>query len=98
LNDSSSTGTSINNVLVKIDPTTGAMQTMIGATGFPKLFGVAYAGGMVFGFTHDGSGDVITIDPKTGVGTLFNTFMDPQSNMPITFSGAGVNSKVSPIG
>lgn len=98
MNDSSSTGTSINNVLVKIDPATGTMQTMLGPTGFPKLFGVAYAGGMVFGFTHDGSGDVITIDPKTGVGKLYNTFTDPQSGMPITFSGAGVNSKVSPIG
>ena len=96
LADSSTTGTSINNVLVKIDPATGTMQTMIGATGFPKLFGVAYANGVVFGFTHDGSGDVITIDPMTGKGTLFNTFMDPATGKGISFAGAGVNSMVPP--
>jgi hypothetical protein len=98
LSDSSTTGTSINNVLVKINPATGTMQTMLGATGYPKLFGVAYDDGKVFGFTHDGSGDVITIDPATGVGTLFNTFVDPGTGMGISFSGAGVNSTVSPIG
>ena len=98
LSDSSTSGTSINNVLVKIDPATGTMQTMIGATGYPKLFGVAYDNGLVFGFTHDGSGDVITIDPTTGKGTLFNTFVDPMTGKGIPFSGAGVNSKVSPIG
>jgi hypothetical protein len=96
LSDSSSTGTSINNVLVKIDPATGAMQSQLGATGFPKLFGVAYANGVVFGFTHDGSGDVITIDPKTGKGTLFNTFLDPTTGKGIPFAGAGVNSMVPP--
>ncbi len=96
LSDSSSSGTSINNVLVKIDPGTGAMQTMIGATGFPKLFGVAYDNGVVFGFTHDGSGDVITIDPMTGKGTLFNTFNDPTTGKGIPFGGAGVNSMVQP--
>jgi hypothetical protein len=96
LSDSSTTGTSINNVLVKIDPSTGAMQTQIGPTGFPKLFGVAYANGVVFGFTHDGSGDVITIDPKTGKGTLFNTFLDPTTGKGIPFAGAGVNSMVPP--
>jgi len=96
LSDSSSTGTSIDNVLVKLDPGTGAMQMQVGATGFPKLFGVAYANGLVFGFTHDGSGDVITIDPMTGKGTLFNTFLDPSTGKGIPFAGAGVNSMVQP--
>ena len=54
-------------------------------------------GGQVFGFTHDGSGDVVTIDPKTGKGTLFNSFKDPSTNMGISFAGAGVNPMVSPI-
>lgn len=96
LSDSSTMGTQINNVLVKLDPATGAMQTQVGATGFPKLFGVAYANGVVFGFTHDGSGDVITIDPMTGKGTLFNTFLDPTTGKGIPFAGAGVNSMVPP--
>ncbi len=96
LSDPSTSGTSINNVLVKLDPTTGSMQMNLGATGFPKLFGVALANDQFFGFTHDGSGDVITIDPKTGKGTLFNTFTDPMTGKGIPFAGAGVSSLVPP--
>ena len=95
--DTSNTMTSKNNVLVTIDPSTGKIAKQIGPTGFPQLYGVAYAQGMVFGFTHDGTGRVITIDPKSGVGTLYNTFNDPTTNKPISFAGAGVNSEVSPI-
>jgi hypothetical protein len=92
--------TANNNSLIKIDPT-NAQITMIGPTGFPKLFGVSYFTdpatnkGNVFGFTHDGSGHVITIDPRTGVGTLYGTFMD-STGKPISFAGAGVNSMVMP--
>ena len=57
---------------------------------------VAFALGKVFGFTHDGTGRVLTVDPTTGVGTLFNTFTDPTSHMPISFAGAGVNALVDP--
>ena len=88
--------TDMNDVLVTVNPMTGMASRPIGATGYPKLFGVAFAMGQVFGFTHDGSGHVITIDPKTGKGTLFNTFMDPMTNMGISFAGAGVNSMVEP--
>jgi hypothetical protein len=95
--DMTVSSTNNNNSLVKMNTMTGQMQTMIGATGFPKLFGVAYAEGQVFGFTHDGTGDVITIDPKTGKGTLFNSFKDPTTNMPIYFAGAGVSSLVPPV-
>jgi DNA-binding beta-propeller fold protein YncE len=84
-----------NNTLVKIDPATGAVTQVIGPTGFPRLFGVAYDGGQVFGFTYDGSGKVVTIDPKTGVGTLFGTFTDPNTGKGISFAGAGVNAKVA---
>ena len=96
LADKANMGTQANNVLIKIDPATGAMQTMLGATGYPKLFGIAYANGLVFGFTHDGSGNVVTIDPKTGAGTPFNTFNDPATGKGISFGGAGVNSMVPP--
>jgi hypothetical protein len=95
LADSSGQGTQANNVLVKVNPDTAAV-TQIGPTGFPKLFGVAYALGKVFGFTHDGTGRVVTIDPMTGAGTLFNTFTDPTTHAPISFAGAGVNALVSP--
>jgi hypothetical protein len=95
--DTKVSATDTNNVLVTLDPKTGAVLNKIGPTGFPKLFGISYALGQVFGFTHDGSGRVITIDPKTGKGTLFNTFTDPTTQKPISFAGAGVNSKVDPI-
>jgi hypothetical protein len=93
----SASPTAKNNLLIKIDPSTGMSTQVIGSTGYPELYGVAYALGQVFGFTHDGSGDVITIDPSTGVGTPFNTFKDPTSMKGIAFAGAGVNSMVPPI-
>jgi hypothetical protein len=95
--DKGDSATQKSNLLVELDPATGSMKTNIGATTFPKLFGVAYALGQVFAFTHDGSGDVITVDPKTGAGTLFNSFMDPSTQKGISFAGAGVNSMVPPI-
>jgi hypothetical protein len=93
LADASNTGTQINNLLVTVDVHTGAV-TQLGQTGFPKLFGAAFAGGKVFGFTHDGTGDVVTIDRTTGVGTLYATFTDPSTQKGIAFAGAGVNSLV----
>jgi hypothetical protein len=81
------------NILVTVDVTTGAV-TQLGATGYPKLFGVSFAQNQVFGFTHDGSGRVVTIDTTSGQGTMFGTFMDPSTNKGISFAGAGVNSLV----
>ena len=94
LSDPSGSGTQANNLLVTVDMTTGAV-TEIGSTGFPKLFGVAFAQGQVFGFTHDGTGHVVTIDPTSGSGTLYGTFTDPSTMKPISFGGAGVNSMVT---
>jgi hypothetical protein len=88
----SNSATQLSNVLVKLDPKSGAIISTQGPTGYPKLFGVAFADGKVYGFTHDGSGDVIVIDPKTGAGTIFATFKD--SGGGISFAGAGVNSDV----
>jgi hypothetical protein len=94
LSDPANMGSNLNNILITLDTTSGAMKTQVGATGFPKLFGVAYALGQVFSFTHDGTGDVITVDPKTGKGTLFNSFTDPSTGKGISFAGAGVNPMV----
>ena len=88
--------TANDNLLVKIDPATGAVVATQGPTHYPQLYGVAYAMGQVFGFTHDGSGDVVIIDPQTGSGSLFNTFLDPATQKGISFAGAGVNSMVAP--
>jgi len=96
LADGSGMGTQANNVLVKLDLTTGAV-TKVGSTGYGRLFGTSYADGKVFAFTHDATGDVVTLDPTTGVGTLFQSFNDPTSHNPISFAGAGVNSLVPVI-
>jgi len=90
LNDNNSQD---NNVLVKIDLTNGAV-TQIGASGFGKLFGTAFQQGKVFAFSHDGTGDVVTIDPTTGAGTVYATFTDPTTSQGIAFAGAGVSSLV----
>jgi hypothetical protein len=96
LADQPGQGSNTNNLLIKIDPSTGHSTQTVGSTGSPKLFGVAFSGGQVFGFTHDGTGNVVTIDPTTGVGSHYNTFTDA-SGHGISFAGAGVNSMVSPI-
>ncbi|MDB4968878.1 MAG: hypothetical protein JWN44_4567, partial [Myxococcales bacterium] len=97
LADPATGGSNIDNILVKLDTATGQVTSAVGSTGFPKLFGVSYALGKVFAFTHDGSGDVITVDPATGAGTLFGSFKDPLTMKGIAFAGAGVNSMVPPI-
>jgi len=96
LSDGTNMGTQASNVLVKIDLSNGSV-TQVGATGYPKLFGTSFALGQVFGFTHDGTGKVVTIDPTTGASTLFATFTDPSTHQPISFAGAGVNSLVPVI-
>jgi hypothetical protein len=85
--------TQADNILVTVDVATGAV-TRLGATGYPRLYGVAFQQDKVFGFTHDGSGRVVTIDTTTGAGTMFGTFMDPVTNKGIAFAGAGVNSLI----
>jgi hypothetical protein len=84
------------NILVTIDLATGAV-TPKGSTNAPKLFGTSFAQGQVIGFTHDQTGHVVSIDPTTGASTPFATFMDPSTNQPISFAGAGVNSLVPVI-
>jgi predicted small lipoprotein YifL len=86
----------LSNILATIDLTTGNV-TQLGPSGYPKLFGVSFAHGKVIGFTHDGSGNVIEMDPTTGAGTVFGTFMDPATLKGISFAGAGVNALVSII-
>ena len=87
------TTTETDNLLIQVDVATGAV-TQLGATGYPRLYGAAFQQNKVFGFTHDGSGRVVTMDTTTGQGTMFGTFTDPATNMGIKFAGAGVNSLV----
>ena len=96
LSDAASQGSQANNLLVKINLATGAV-TSVGPTGYPKLFGASFGLGTVMGFTHDGTGHVVKINPATGAGTVLATFIDPVTQMPISFAGAGVSSLVPPI-
>ncbi len=93
LSDAANSGTQVNNLLVTVDVATGAV-TMIGSSGYPKLFGTAAQDNVIFGFTHDGTGRVVMIDKTTGHGSIFGTFTDPATSMGIAFAGAGVNSLV----
>jgi hypothetical protein len=88
-------GSILSNLLVTINPTTGTVAQVIGPTGYPKLYGVGYALGKVFGFSHD-SGQVVEIDITTGAGTLYATFTD-SAGKGIQFSGAAVNPNVPKI-
>jgi hypothetical protein len=96
LSDAANKGTQLSNVLAKLDLTTGAV-TQLGATGFPKLFGTSFAHGKVMGFSHDGTGDVVELDPAAGTGVLYATFTDPTTQKGITFAGAGVNALIQII-
>jgi hypothetical protein len=51
----------------------------------------------VLGFTHDGTGRVISIDTVTGKGSVYATFLDPATNKGISFAGAGVDPRVPRI-
>ena len=96
MSDMPGKGTNLSNVLAKIDLTTGAV-TPLGPSGYPKLFGVSFAAGHVIGFTHDGTGNVIEMNPATGTGSIFGTFTDPATTKGISFAGAGVNALVQII-
>jgi hypothetical protein len=73
--------------LAQIDPANGWKATLRpNGTGFDKIFGLGYWGGVIYGFVDLGTtmgGKMIQIDPGTGVGTLLN-----QSS--VRWFGAGV--------
>ncbi len=92
--DLSNASTKLSNLLVTLDPSTGAWTSTRGATGFPELLGVAYGQGKVIGFSHDGSGHIVNIEPTTGAGTLAGVFSDPDTHTPVAFAGAAVNANV----
>jgi hypothetical protein len=74
--------------LARVDPATG-VATVIGDTGFKKVWGLGFWKDRVFGFTQ--TGQFILIDPKTGAGKLVDTI----SAFP--FWGAGVTTSVPVI-
>lgn len=75
----------MNNVLITINPETGAFVESIGQIGFGRVFGSAVANNRIYAFTDEGF--VIEINPSNGVGTERAHYQD------IAFWGAGVTPR-----
>lgn len=78
-------------VLARIDPAAGWRATLIGTNaGSDKIFGVAFWGGQLYGFSDDGfeagTGKFLRLDRQTGAGSVLRT-----EN--IRWFGAGVTTE-----
>lgn len=72
-----------NNVLLTVDPETGAYLESVGQIGYGRVFGAAVANQRIYAFTE--LGEIIEIDPDTGEGTLVRV------HDTVDFWGAGVS-------
>jgi hypothetical protein len=63
-------GTSSTDLLVSVNTTTG-VGTAVGAIGDPNVYGLGYSSGTLYG--TDYQGNLLTIDPATGAGTVIAT-------------------------
>jgi len=77
--------------IVEVDPKTGALKRVIGATGSNDVLGLGYWGGIAYGFTL--AGTLIQIDLMTGAGTPISI---PNAPADLAFYGAGTTT-VAPI-
>lgn len=70
--------------IVEVDPTTGALVNMIGSLSHNTVYGLAYWGGVAYGF--DDAGELFSIDVTNGTTTAI-----PIPNAPpgLSFWGAG---------
>jgi len=78
--------------LAILDPANGWSATVVGTgTGFDKIFGIAFWGGVLYGFTDDGTdaGSFVRLDRATGAGTLISAGT-------VRWYGAGVTT-IAPI-
>ncbi len=55
-------------LLLRFDPKTGRRLTLVGTTGYRRLFGLGYWGSRIFAFTTPG--EIFQIDPRTAKATL----------------------------
>jgi len=76
--------------IAEVDPATGAITRLIGATGATGLYGLGYWGGIAYGFS--GSGLLVKIDLSTGAGTPIPITGAPSAG----FYGAGTTT-IAPI-
>lgn len=73
--------------IVEVDPKTGQVTKLIGNTGFTKLWGLGYWGGVAYGFSA--TGQLAQIDLSTGVGTAIPI---PNMSAGLSFWGAGTTT------
>ncbi|HEY7375309.1 MAG TPA: hypothetical protein VIF57_24325 [Polyangia bacterium] len=76
--------------IAAVDPATGAITRVIGATGAAGLYGLGYWGGIAYGFSS--SGALVKIDLTTGAGTPIPISGAPSAG----FYGAGTTT-IAPI-
>jgi hypothetical protein len=76
--------------IVEVDPATGAVVRVIGATGTPALYGLGYWGGIAYGFSS--GSQLIQIDLMSGAGTTIPIAGAPAAG----FYGAGTTT-IAPI-
>lgn len=76
--------------IAEVDPATGTIKRVIGATGATGLYGLGYWGGIAYGFSS--SGLLVKIDLATGAGTPISITGAPTTG----FYGAGTTT-VAPI-
>lgn len=83
-----------NDSILEVDPKSGKALALIGNTGHPKLWGLAYWASVAYGFSQDGS--LVQIDLKTGAG---KSVPIPQKPASLSFYGAGVTTaaRIAPI-
>jgi len=77
--------------IVEVDPKTGALKRIIGATGMDDVLGLGYWGGVAYGFTI--AGKLIQINLTTGAATNIPI---PAAPSDLSFLGAGTTT-VAPI-
>jgi len=77
----------MNNVLITINPETGAFVNSIGQIGWGRVFGSAIANNRIYAFTDDGY--VVEINPSNGVGTERAYYEN------VSFWGAGVTPRAA---
>src|SRR5262249_33737729 len=68
-------GNNCNDCIVEVNPTTGALVNLIGPLGHFSVYGLAYWGGVAYGF--DDGGELFQIDLMTGM-----TMVIPIPNAP----------------
>ncbi len=71
---------------VRFDPKTGRRLSLVGNTGYERLFGLGYWGGRIFAFTTPG--EILQVDPRTAKATLVKRVPGDDAGNEVFF-GAG---------